>query len=153
MSNITGPGRTTITSVGGTSGPNKPDAGAVAGGAMGSIAGKMAGNIAKALRLSGEETTEPWSGNNSDPYDIEELVRAMAQELEGGPSDVGALSRALHGFVQEGAAYFAARPESRSLAKLAALIGTETGSIVPANLRSVAAIVEGATSRLRETAP
>ncbi len=151
VSNISGPSRSNFSSVGSVGGPGKTSAGAAASSAMGSIAGKMAGNIAQALRLAGDDNAEPWSGNSNDPYDIEELVGAMAKELKGGPSDVGELSRALHAFVQEGAAYFAARPESRSLGKLADLITAESGSTQDASLRSVASIIDGATLRLRET--
>jgi hypothetical protein len=118
---------------------------------MGSIAGKMAGNIAQALRLANDDSAEPWSGNGNDPYDIEDMVGEMAKELKGGPSDIGELSRALHAFVQEGAAYFAARPESRSLGKLADLITAQSVSTEEASLRSVASIVDNATLRLRES--
>jgi hypothetical protein len=153
VSNISGPTRPNLSSLGAIAASGKRNAGAVASGAMGSITGKMAGNIAQALRLAGEENAEPWSGSGNDPYDIEELVEGMAKELEGSPSDVGELSRALHAFVQEGAAYFAARPESRSLGKLAALIDAQATAKSDASLRSVASLVDGATLRLRESAP
>jgi hypothetical protein len=99
-------------------GGNGPTAGAVAGSLMTGLAGKMAQNIGSALKLVGNESTDAWQGNANDPYEIAELVAELSKDVNGSPADAGELNRALHSFVQESAAMFAARPESRSLTNL-----------------------------------
>ncbi len=123
-------------------------AGAVAGQAMAGLAGKMAASIGGALGLTGSATGQ-WQGNGNDPYEIEELVEALASEIGGTAADAGELSRALHGFVQESASLFAARPESRSLAFLNTVISEAFGSDTAATLAAVSQQVDAATIRLR----
>lgn len=123
-------------------------AGAAAHQAMTDLAGKMAASINDALGLTGGETGQ-WQGNGNDPYDIEQMVDALAAEFGGSASEVGELSRALHAFVQESAALFAARPESRSLSFIRAVIGEgATGSDSVANLSTVTRHVDAATTGL-----
>ncbi len=108
--------------VGSTAAASSPTAGAVAGSLMTGLAGKMAQNIGNAFKMPGHESADAWQGNPNDPYEIAELVEALSQDVQGSPADAGELTRALHGFVQESATLFAARPESRSLAHLQQVI-------------------------------
>ncbi len=105
-------------SVGGVGGSGAgPSTGALAGAMMASLAAKVAQNIGGAFNLPGTGAS-PWHGNSNDPYEIAELVDSLKGEVQGSPADAGELSRALHAFVQESAALFAARPESGSLQQL-----------------------------------
>jgi N-acetylglucosamine-6-phosphate deacetylase len=125
-----------------------PPAGVIAQRAMTEVAGKMAASINDALGLAGGETGQ-WQGNGNDPYEIEQMAEALATELGGSASEIGELSRALHAFVQESAALFAARPESRSLAFIQTVIGEgliENGAI--ADLPAVTRHIDAATTGL-----
>jgi hypothetical protein len=125
-------------------------AGKVAHQAMGDLAGKMAGSIGNALGVTGISGTDQWQGNSNDPYDIEEMVEELASGIGGTASEAGELSRALHAFVQESAALFAARPESRSLAFLHTVINEgSSGSEAIASLSSVSKHVDAATMLVR----
>jgi hypothetical protein len=126
-------------------------AGKVAQQVMGDLAGKMAGSIGDALGLIGISGADQWKGNSNDPYDIEDIVEELASGIGGNASEAGELSRALHAFVQESAALFAARPESRSLAFLQTVIneGSDSGSDVIASLSAVSQHVDAATILLR----
>jgi hypothetical protein len=125
-------------------------AGALARRAMTDLAGKMAASINDALGLTGGETGQ-WQGNSNDPYEIEQMVEAIATELGGTASEVGELSRALHAFVQESAALFAARPESRSLSYIRSVIGEgATGGESMANLATVTRHIDAATTGLQD---
>jgi hypothetical protein len=125
-------------------------AGKIAHQAMGDLAGKIAGSIGDALGLTGAGGADQWQGNSNDPYDIEEVVEELASGIGGTASEAGELSRALHGFVQESAALFAARPESRSLAFLHTVINEgSSGSDVVASLSAVSQHIEATTMLLR----
>ena len=119
---------------------------------MADVAGKMAGSISAALNLANADAADQWQGNKSDPYEAEQLAAALAEKLGGSASDVGNLSRALHELVQEGAALFGVRPESRSLALLQSLTNDSAGSDAAASLASVAKQIDTTTSNLQETA-
>jgi hypothetical protein len=124
--------------------------GSAAQGAMLNLAGKMAASVNSVLRLTGEDAADQWQGNGSDPYEIEQMVKELADAHDGGASDIGELSRALHAFVQESAALFIARPESRSLAYLQSVIGQSY--ISGGSAKSLSAIskhVDAATTALR----
>jgi hypothetical protein len=133
-----------------TSLSNNTSAGSVALTAMSTVAGKMAGSISNALNLTNEQSADQWQGNGNDPYEIDEMAEALSKELGGSASDVGELSRALHEFVQESAALFAARPESRSLALLQSIIRDKGEHDTAATLSAVAKQIDAATSELRE---
>jgi hypothetical protein len=129
--------------VGAAAGGNGPTAGAVAGSLMTGLAGKMAQNIGSALKLVGNESTDAWQGNANDPYEIAELIAELSKDVKGSPADAGELNRALHSFVQESAAMFAARPESRSLTHLQQVIaqasangGTPTYAVLTQKVNS-----------------
>ncbi len=124
---------------------NGPTAGALAGSLMSGLAGKMAQNIGSALRLAGNENAGSWQGNGNDPYEIDELVADLAKDVTGSPTDAGELNRALHAFVQESAALFAARPESRSLMQLQAVITQMSENGGKPTLSGLAQKVDAAT--------
>lgn len=127
-------------------------AGAVAQAVMSDIVGKMAGSISSALNLANADAAGQWQGNGSDPYQVDEMTESLAEQLGGSASDIGNLSRSLHEFVQEGAALFVARPESRSLDILKSAIDDSAQLEIAASLASVAAQIDAATSDLRQTA-
>jgi hypothetical protein len=149
LTNIQGSNRGTINSIGGVAAGLNKKTGAVASRALGGIAGKMADTISAALSLGGEDDEPDFSQGGSDPYEIEEVVEALAGELSGGPKEKGALSRSLHEFVQEGAALFLARPESRSLAFIERVIASGQNNDAPADLASVTDAVEHATIMIK----
>jgi hypothetical protein len=131
-------------------GASSPSSGAVAQQAMGDLAGKMAGSLSGALGLIGADGADQWQGNGTDPYEIDELVEELASDIGGTASEAGELSRALHAFVQESAALFAARPESRSLAFLRTVINEgSSDSDAIASLSAVSRHVDTATTLLR----
>lgn len=149
MSNIQGPNRGSVNVVGGVAGATAKKAGAVASRALGGIAGKMADTISSALALTGEEEEPDFSQGGGDAYDVEDVVDELANELAGGPKERGALSRSLHAFVQEGAALFLARPESRSLAFIEQVIASGQNNDAAADMASVADAVDRATNQIK----
>ncbi|MGL5837621.1 MAG: hypothetical protein ACRCY3_03880 [Sphingorhabdus sp.] len=125
-------------------------AGAIAQQAMTGLAGKMAASVGGALGLTGNAGADQWQGNGKDPYQIEDLVEELTASIGGSASEAGELSRAFHAFVQEGAALFAARPESRSLTFVHSVIGNidrDGGAVV--SLAAVSHLVDSATTALR----
>jgi hypothetical protein len=149
LTNIQGPNRGSVTGLNGVSASSAKKTGAVASRALGGIAGKMADTISSALALGGEEDEPDFSQGGNDPYDIEEMVEELANELPGGPTERGALSRSLHEFVQEGAALFLARPESRSLAFIERVIASGQNNDAPADLASVTNAIDHATIKIK----
>ena len=135
-------------SVGGTAGGGTPSSGALAATVLTGLAGKMANAVSGALNLTGGDAAGSWQGNGNDPYDIEELVAELSDQVDGSPADAGELSRALHGFVQESAALFLARPESRSLTQLQSVIAGIADSDAAASLSSLTKNVDAATDAL-----
>lgn len=129
---------------------NTASAGSAAHTAMSMVAGKVAKSITQALNLTQDQSAGQWQGNNNDPYEIEELTEALAKNLGGSASDAGELSRALHEFVQESAALFAARPESRSLAMLQSAIDGRNIGDTAATLPAVVQHIDAATVALRK---
>lgn len=106
-------------------------------------------SIGTALGLTGGEADQ-WRGNGNDPYEIDDMVEALSAELGGNASDAGELSRAFHAFVQESAALFAARPESRSLAYMQSVISEPASDVnAVASLQAISQHVETATTALR----
>lgn len=127
-----------------------PSASAVAQSAMTDLAGKIASSVGGAFGLTGSDSADQWQGNSNDPYDIEELVESLVSGVGGSASEAGELSRALHAFVQEGAALFAARPESKSLMFLSSVIGHDgSDKTVVLSLTAIAQHVDAATNLLR----
>jgi hypothetical protein len=151
MTSIRAGGPAASGSVQGASLGGAMSSGALARAVMNDVAGKMAGSISSALDLTNAEGTDQWQGNGSDPYNVDEMVASLADELGGSASDVGNLSRALHDFIQNSAALFAARPESRSLAILNSIISVKAEPDGAASLASIATHIDAATSDLRAT--
>jgi hypothetical protein len=134
--------------VGASNAGGGPTAGAVAGSLMTGLAGKMAQAIGGALNLVGNDSTGAWQGNGNDPYEIAELVAVLSQDVQGSPADAGDLTRALHSFVQESATLFAARPESRSLARLQDAIALASVNGGPATYAALTEKVNSATQSI-----
>jgi hypothetical protein len=133
------------TSVGGVGGSGAGQStGALAGAMMSSLAAKVAQNIGNALNLPGTGAS-PWQGNGNDPYEIAELVDSLKGEVQGTPADAGELSRALHAFVQESAALFAARPESGSLQQLQNAVAQMSANGGTPTLAGLTKKIDGAT--------
>ncbi len=150
MSNIQGPNLGNIGAVAAAQSPVAKKAGPVASRALAGIAGKMAGTISSALALTGEQEEPDYNqGGGSDLYDIDDVVEELASELSGGPKERGALTRSLHAFVQEGAALFIARPESRSLAFIESVIANGQSNDQPADMASVTDAIENATTKIK----
>ncbi len=150
MNRISSTSAGATSAVGGAGQGNPPSSGALAGAVLGGLAGKMAGNIGAALNLAGNGGTDAWQGNGNDPYAISEIAEELSGQLGGSPSEVGDLSRALHAFVQESASLFAARPESRSLARLNDVINHISGGADQANMGSLIGKVDSATALLQK---
>ena len=150
MSNIQGPNLGNIGAVVAAQTPVAKKTGPVASRALAGIAGKMAGTISSALALTGEQEEPDYNqSGNSDPYDIDDVVEELAQELSGGPKERGVLTRSLHAFVQESAALFIARPESRSLAFIESVISSGQNNDQPAEMSSVIDAIENATVKIK----
>jgi hypothetical protein len=149
VSNIQGPNLGNIGAVTGVQSPVAQKTGQVASRALAGVAGKMAGTISSALALTGEQEEPDYNQGGGDPYDIEDIVEELASELAGGPTERGALTRSLHAFVQEGAALFIARPESRSLAFIENVISSGQNNDQPADMASVADAIDGATVKIK----
>jgi hypothetical protein len=150
VSNIQGPNLGNVGAVTGVQSPVARKTGQVASRTLAGVAGKMAGTISSALALTGEQEEPDYSqGGGGDPYDIEDIVEELASELAGGPKERGALTRSLHAFVQEGAALFLARPESRSLAFIENVISNEQNNDQPADMASVADAIDVATVKIK----
>lgn len=132
------------TSVGSASGSAGQTAGALAGAMMASLAAKVAQNIGGAFNLPGTGAS-PWQGNSNDPYEIAQLVDSLKGEVQGSPADAGELSRALHAFVQESAALFAARPESGSLQQLQNAVAQMSVNGGTPTLSALTQKIDGAT--------
>jgi hypothetical protein len=146
MTRIGSPSTTAANAVGGAAASGgAPTTGSLAGTLMTALAGKMAQNIGSALRLAGNENSGAWQGNGNDPYEIDELVAELAKDVGGSPTDAGELNRALHAFVQESAALFAARPESRSLIQLQSVIANLSADAEKPTLSGLAQKVDAAT--------
>jgi hypothetical protein len=150
VTNIQGPNLGNIGAIASVQTPIAKKAGPMASRVLAGVAGKMAGTISSALALTGEQEEPDYNqGGNSDPYDIEDVVEELATELSGGPKERGALTRSLHAFVQEGAALFIARPESRSLAFIESVISNGQNNDQPADMSSVTDAIDTATSKLK----
>jgi hypothetical protein len=122
--------------------------GQIASAAMSAVASKITKTIGKALNLLGQEQTGSWQGNPNDPYEIAELVARLSAEMDGNANDIGELERALHGFAQESAALFTARPESASLIKLQRVIEKTSSDGNPASFAAVTRSIDQATLAL-----
>lgn len=132
------------TSVGGVGSSGGQTTGALAGAMMTTLASKVAQNIGSAFNLPGTGTS-PWQGNGNDPYEIAELVDSLKGEVQGSPAEAGELSRALHAFVQESAALFAARPESASLQQVQNAVAQMSGNGGAPTFAGLTQKIDGAT--------
>jgi hypothetical protein len=132
---------TSLSGIGSTTGQTT---GALAGAMMTSLASKVAQNIGSAFNLPGTGTS-PWQGNGNDPYEIAELVDSLKGEVQGSPAEAGELSRALHAFVQESAALFAARPESASLQQVQSAVAQMSSDGGAPTLAGLTQKIDGAT--------
>jgi hypothetical protein len=132
------------TSVGGVGSSGGQTTGALARAMMTTLASKVAQNIGNAFNLPGTGTS-PWQGNGNDPYEIAELVDSLKGEVQGSPAEAGELSRALHAFVQESAALFAARPESASLQVVQSAVAQMSSSGGAPTLAGLTQKIDGAT--------
>lgn len=97
--------------------------------AMSQVAGRVAQAMTQEFGLAEIDPRDRYTGGTaSDAYGVDEMAAELSNALGGVPADRGRLARALHDFVQEGAALVAARPESRSLEKLETAIAASADS-------------------------
>jgi hypothetical protein len=118
---------------------------------MGTLSGRVAGSIGRALRLVDEEGEggRQGGGQHDDPYEIAELVDQLSKEIRGNAVAIGLVSRSLHEFAHEVAALMMARPQSSSLSYLERLIAEQDATKGEANMAELAAIIEKTTGKLQ----
>ena len=95
-----------------------------AGGAMRTLAGRIAGRMAREFRLLDDDHSQQGQGrpDAQDLYELDALARQLADGLGARPVDAGRVARSLGDFAQESAALMAARPDGASLDAIARFI-------------------------------
>lgn len=89
--------------------------GSRAGGAMTSLAGRVAGRVAHSLDLLDDERRGRPLVEGEDLYEVAATARDLNGALNGRPSDEGQFARSLGAFVTESAILIASRPSVGSL--------------------------------------
>lgn len=90
-----------------------------AGKAMRRLAGNIAERVAREFRLLDDH--EQQSGDDrafregDDIYELRDVARELADDLQARPSEAGLLARSLDAFAQHSVSLMAARPEAASL--------------------------------------
>ncbi len=90
------------------------------------LAGNIADRVAREFRLLDDQRRQS-GGDRSfrdgeDIYQLREVARELAEELQARPSEQGNLARSLDAFAQESVSLMAARPEAASLDTIARVI-------------------------------
>ncbi len=135
-------------------GGGKGSPAAAAAAAMTQASTRLATALTAELDLAEIDPHARYSGGTaSDAYGVEDLAAELVQAMGGGAKERGEVARALHGFVSEGAALFAARPESGSVERLsAAIAGAQSDRAAGSDLDRVIGTIDDAVRRLQATA-
>ena len=125
------------------------------GGALRSIAGRVADRMAREFRLFGDERRGGSGGGDAfregeDIYEIRGAARDLARDLNGKPTDEGRLARSLGLFAQESASLMAARPDAASLEAIARVIAARDASNAPETLDRAIGQIDQTTRDLAE---
>ena len=128
------------------------------GGALRSIAGRVADRMAREFRLFGDERRGGSGGGGGgdafregeDIYEIRGAARDLARDLNGKPTDEGRLARSLGLFAQESASLMAARPDAASLEAIARVIAARDASSAPETLDRAIGQIDQTTRDLAE---
>lgn len=116
---MTGPVRSTRTERVGALTSGTTQGGTRAGQAMTSLAGRVAGSVARELRLVDDRGSRgSGSAAKDDLYEVAKTARSLNDDLGGRAVDEGLLARSLGAFVEESASLIAARPVTMSLSTI-----------------------------------
>ena len=121
-----------IGAVRGIGGPGETQ-GTRAGGAMRTLAGRIADRLAREFRLLGDDRRGGGGGGHDpdDLYEIDAIARELSDDLGARPTDAGRVMRSLGEFAQESAVLIAARPDSASLEAIARAIAAREQAAGP----------------------
>lgn len=97
------------------------------------LAGRVAGQVADSLALTGEAHRE--GGRNfvlpADLYAVRQEAEELARHLGADPAQTARLARAMDRFAEVCATLMAAQPAAFSVEKLRAIVARETGGDTP----------------------
>lgn len=106
-----------------------------AGKAMRRLAGNIAERVAREFRLlddSGRQSGDDRAfREGEDIYDLRDVARELADDLQARPSEAGSLARSLDAFAQHSVSLIAARPEAASLDTIARAIAANEAAGQP----------------------
>ena len=118
-----------------------------AGGAMASLAGRVAGRVARSLDLLEDDRRGRPLVEGEDLYEVAATARELNGALNGRPSDEGQFARSLGAFVTESASLVAARPSSGSLELIEGAIRDEEARAPPMETAASALLAIERTTR------
>lgn len=99
------------------------------------LAGNIAERVAREFKLFDDEQDQPGGEqrfrDGEDIYEVGEVARKLAADLQARPSEEGSLARSLDAFAQESVSLMAARPEAASLDTIARVIAANEKSNQP----------------------
>lgn len=112
---------------------------------LGTLAGRVAGQIADALDMAGRDGDPQGGGGGhagvlpADLYGVDREAEALAGGLGASPADTVRLAAALHAFTEECAAELAARPAAFTVERIAGIVTRVAGSAptVPETLAAI----------------
>jgi hypothetical protein len=100
--------------------------GSRAGKAMRRLAGNIADRVAREFRLIDDSGRQPGDDapfrEGEDIYDLRDVARELAADLQARPAEAGLLARSLDAFALNSISLMAARPEAASLDTIARAI-------------------------------
>lgn len=120
-----------------------------AGKAMRRLAGNIAERVAREFRLiddSGRQSGDERSfGEGEDIYELRDVARELADDLQARPSETGLLARSLDAFALHSVSLMAARPEAASLDAIARAIAANEPRDRPETVNSAIGQIDQTT--------
>lgn len=111
-----------------------------AGKAMRRLAGNIAKRVAREFKMLDDSGRQSDSDRNftegEDIYELRDVARELADELQARPSEAGLLARSLDAFALQSVSLMAARPEAASLDTIARAIAENEPSNRPETVNS-----------------
>lgn len=113
--------------------------------ALGTLAGRVATQIADALDMAGRDGDPQGGGGGharvlpTDLYEVDGEAQALASGLGASPADAARLAAALHAFTEQCATELAARPAAFTVERIAAIVARTVGAAetTPAALAAI----------------
>lgn len=121
------------------------------------LAGNIADRVAREFNLLDDESDR--SGGDQpfregeDIYEVREVARELAADLQARPSEEGNLARSLDAFAQESVSLMAARPEAASLDTIARVIASNEKPEQSESFDSALGQIDQTTRDIAESRP